>query len=86
MGEKGNVGALVPEGQVAGLVERTTTTIVSTATGTGEQVIEAIRDEAVGAVAEQAVAEARDRLRSDPAKDEAAKDDAPNQNPPNDAP
>lgn len=67
MGEKGNLDALsgAVEAGGASLVERTTTTIVSTATDTGAQAIDAIRAEAIGAVAEQTIAEARDRIHRD---------------------
>lgn len=71
MGEKGiaATGLDVPglaTGAADSLIERTTVTATTTVVGAGQDVVDAIRDKAIGAVAEQVVDTARESARREP--------------------
>lgn len=67
MGEKGNAADVAPVVSKAGdsLVERTTTTATETIVGTGRDVVDAIRDASIGAVADGTVESVRERISRD---------------------
>ena len=69
MGEKGIASGLDVAGLSTGatdsLIERTTVTATTTVVGAGHDVVDAIRDKAIGAVADDVVDAARDTLKKD---------------------
>lgn len=63
MGEKGIGGPVSATATGAGsLVERTTTSVVTSVTGVGQDLVSTVQDRAIGAIADEAVAAARERL------------------------
>ncbi|MEO6571477.1 MAG: hypothetical protein ABIO83_08005 [Ilumatobacteraceae bacterium] len=69
MGEKGIGGAAVAATMPAAssLIERTTTSVVTTATDAGFDLIATVQDKTVGAFADEAISAARERLTGDEA-------------------
>ena len=65
MGEKANLDPITDAAArgTSSIVERTTTTVIGAAAGTGQQLADTIRDEAIGAVAEGTVDATRERLQ-----------------------
>lgn len=76
MGEKGiggEVVAAVPG--ASSLIEKTTTSVVTSVTGVGTDVLTTVQEKAVGAFADEAIEAARQRMTGDPA-DEVPSPDA----------
>ena len=70
MGEKGIGGAAAAATNVPGgssLIEKTTTSVVTSVTGVGSDVITAVQERAVGALADEAIKAARQRMSADDA-------------------
>ncbi|HEX3088572.1 MAG TPA: hypothetical protein VHQ23_07940 [Ilumatobacteraceae bacterium] len=75
MGEKGiggEVAAVVPAG--SSLIEKTTTSVVTSVTGVGSDVLTTVQEKAVGAFADEAIEAARQKLSPDPTTPEATKE------------
>lgn len=67
MGEKGIGGAVaaaVPG--ASSLIEKTTTSVVTSVTGVGSDLITTVQERAVGAIADEAIEAAQRRLAGDP--------------------
>ena len=67
MGEKGIGGAVaatVPG--ASSLIERTTTSVVTSVTGVGSDLLTTVQDKAVDAFADEAIEAARQRMGADP--------------------
>ncbi|MEY2401231.1 MAG: hypothetical protein QOJ08_1342 [Ilumatobacteraceae bacterium] len=67
MGEKGIGGAVaaaVPG--ASSLIEKTTTSVVTSVTGVGSDLLTTMQEKAVGAVTDEAIEAARQRMAADP--------------------
>jgi hypothetical protein len=81
MGEKGIGGAAATAAApgASSLIEKTTTSVVTSVSGVGSDVLTTVQEKAVGAFADEAIRAARERM----APDETAAA-APVENPPDD--
>ena len=80
MGEKGIGGAAEMAANLPGassLIEKTTTSVVTSVTGVGADVLTTVQEKAVGAFADEAIAAARERMSADDATVTAPTEDAP---------
>ena len=68
MGEKGIGGAVAGAMPAASsLIEKTTTSVVTSVTGVGTDLMTTVQEKAVGAVADEAIEAARRQMAGDPA-------------------
>lgn len=66
MGEKGIGGAVaatVPG--ASSLIEKTTTSVVTSVTGVGSDLVTTVQEKAVGAIADEAIKAAREKMAAD---------------------
>lgn len=68
MGEKGIGGeaATAAAPAASSLIEKTTTSVVTSVTGVGTDLLTTVQDKAVGAFADEAIEAARQRMGEDP--------------------
>ena len=67
MGEKGIGGAVAASlPGASSLIEKTTTSVVTSVTGVGSDLVTTVQEKAVGAVADEAIRAARERLAAEP--------------------
>ncbi len=67
MGEKGIGGAAAAAPGASSLIERTTTSVVTSVTDVGSDVMTTVQEKAVGALADEAIRAARERMSGDDA-------------------